>query len=254
MNWPLYDFLDLSRRSRGGERLFYVYAHRRRSDGEIFYIGKGTRHRAMESASRCAHWHNIVKKYGGFDVEVVGVFDSEQEAFDHERFAIFCLRAFGARLANKTSGGDGVSGLRHTEESKALMSSRQKGKRLSDETRRKMSESRRGKKVPAISIACKGRVVSAEGRKNMSMARRAMDPATKKRLAESLRAKHSVAIRCIELGVVFPSIRAAVKWLREGEHKKAQPSSICECCKNRQQTAYGFKWEYANNQPKERST
>ena len=44
----------------------------------------------------------------------------------------------------------------------------------------------------------------------------------------------------------FPSLIDAVAWLKVlcGE-KNAAPSHICECCRGRIKTAYGYEWSYA---------
>ena len=44
----------------------------------------------------------------------------------------------------------------------------------------------------------------------------------------------------------FPSLIDAVAWLKVlGGKKNASPSHICECCRGRLKTAYGYSWEYA---------
>ncbi len=45
---------------------FYVYAHHRADNGEVFYIGKGRNARYYQSGRRTAEWKHIVKSYGYF--------------------------------------------------------------------------------------------------------------------------------------------------------------------------------------------
>jgi hypothetical protein len=97
--------------------MFCTYAHYK-PDGGLFYIGKGKIRRSRQMDCRNSHWTNIVNKYGKPKVEVLANWETEQEALDHERFLIFCFRDMGFVLANKTSGGEGLSGYKHTEESK----------------------------------------------------------------------------------------------------------------------------------------
>ena len=47
----------------------------------------------------------------------------------------------------------------------------------------------------------------------------------------------------------FPSLIDAVAWLKVlGGEKNAAPSHICECCRGRLKTAYGFSWSYADEE------
>jgi len=62
---------------------FYVYAHISASDGQVFYIGKGTENRAW-SQDRQPSWHAHVKKIGDFVVEILESELSEIEALDRE--------------------------------------------------------------------------------------------------------------------------------------------------------------------------
>ena len=50
----------------GENRKYYVYAHKKKQDGEIFYIGKGVGRRAYKKTGRSTYWNNIVKKNNGF--------------------------------------------------------------------------------------------------------------------------------------------------------------------------------------------
>jgi tetratricopeptide (TPR) repeat protein len=65
-------------------RRYYVYAHTTK-DGQIFYIGKGTRDRAWKK-DRDDFWHRYVNRYLGGEYGVVILHDnlSEQEALELE--------------------------------------------------------------------------------------------------------------------------------------------------------------------------
>ena len=62
---------------------FYVYCHRRATDGKCFYIGKGTGPRFETTYSRNRYWHEVVKKHG-FTTEILINNVSEQKAFELE--------------------------------------------------------------------------------------------------------------------------------------------------------------------------
>lgn len=81
---------------------------------------------------------------------------TQEEAFKKEIEYIKLFKSFGANLVNGTLGGDGVrvtndvrmkfkqrKGFRHTKETREKMSIMRKGKKLSDETKRRMSESQK---------------------------------------------------------------------------------------------------------------
>jgi len=99
---------------------FLTYAHCK-PDGSIFYIGKGTRKRAFNFNDRTNFWKNIVKKHGSPTVEILASWPTEREALDHEIFLIDTFRQMGTSLANITDGGDGVSGLKHNDQTKTVL-------------------------------------------------------------------------------------------------------------------------------------
>lgn len=81
-----------------------------------------------------------------------------------------------------------------------------------------------------ISESNKGKQKSDEHRKNLSIAHN-----DKKK-----------SVKCITTGMVFESISETIKWLRLNGFEKASKSSIIDCCKGKQKTAYKMKWEYAD--------
>lgn len=130
---------------------FYVYEHWRPDKDVCFYVGKGKGRRAYihDARQRNKRYTRIVTKLArlGMCVEVRMVAEAldEDNAFRIERERIAFWRARGGELANVTDGGDGVSGLKHSPESIALMSARKRGKVHSAETRAKMSRAASGK-------------------------------------------------------------------------------------------------------------
>ena len=86
---------------------FYVYIHRRASDGKVFYVGKGHSKRAF-AKDRNRFWQNTFEKHG-LKVEVLEHFESELEAFKREIELIAKFKADGHPLANLTDGGEGAS-------------------------------------------------------------------------------------------------------------------------------------------------
>lgn len=136
---------------------FYAYTHARPNvEGvdAIFYVGKGKLDRDRDFTHRTFHHKNIVAKHGGRDKIVVTRFpcDSEAEAHRLEKLLIASYRAAGVRLANFTDGGDGLSGHRHSEESKAKISEGNKGKKLSAEHRKFLSEYWKARPCPIAGL------------------------------------------------------------------------------------------------------
>ena len=150
---------------------YCTYAHHQ-PDGALFYIGKGSVGRAHSSAGRNIIWKRTVEKHGGFSVEILGRWASEQEAFDHEIFLIETLRDMGIPLVNIAAGGMGSTGFRHSDKHKASLAKRMRecnpmsnpGVRAKQmaalklamnrpEVRQHQSAVRRGKKLPTAHIA-----------------------------------------------------------------------------------------------------
>jgi hypothetical protein len=104
---------------------YYVYEHWRLDKDECFYVGKGHGDRAYETYRTNDHWNNIVSKLerigSGYEVRLVVTGLTEKEAFRLERERIAFWRDI-VDLSNKTDGGEGPSGMKHTAEAKAKMS------------------------------------------------------------------------------------------------------------------------------------
>lgn len=131
--------------------VFYVYEHWRLDRDECFYVGKGKGNRAYILKDRNRHHKAIMAKLNreGFAMEVRIVESglSEEQAFDLEVERIAFWRGAGADLTNLTNGGEGVSGHILSDEAKKHLSDLNKGKpgywkgkKLSEETRAKLSE------------------------------------------------------------------------------------------------------------------
>lgn len=84
---------------------YYVYIHRRLSDGKPFYVGKGKNYRAWSKSGRGTHWTRVVNKHG-YEVEIVFEDLEEKEAFQCEVDVMLELRYFGYVLCNLNDGGN----------------------------------------------------------------------------------------------------------------------------------------------------
>lgn len=117
---------------------YYVYAHKRLDTDAIFYVGKGKGSRAYKHSSRNGHWTNIVNKVG-HEVIILTSNITEEEAFAQEIKLIKELREQGICLCNMTAGGEGSSGLLHTDEQKAKISAALVGKAKPESQKQKLS-------------------------------------------------------------------------------------------------------------------
>ncbi len=87
---------------------FCVYAHRRATDGQTFYIGLGRRARVRAKTSRNASWTETATQHG-YTCEVLETFDTAEQAAQREIELIREYREAGAPLVNRSEGGEGVA-------------------------------------------------------------------------------------------------------------------------------------------------
>lgn len=192
---------------------FYTYVHRRVDDGKVFYVGKGKGSRANSIRSRNPYWRSTANKHG-VRVELVARWGSELEAFEHEVFLIACFRDLNYPLCNLTDGGDGISGYRHSAETRA----KHFGKPLTDEVRAKIGDANRGRvrseDVRArISASLSGRTRPAEVGAKISAAKKGrttISQEVRERISAALIGKkHSGAARENHLAALRDPVRCA---------------------------------------------
>lgn len=178
----------------------------REPDGEVRYVGK-TRTRLRyrlqnhinvartgRERSHRENWIRSVLDRGQrpIRVPVATVFG---DGCRQEIEIITKYRADGVRLVSGTDGGEGVPGRKVSEETRRKISEASKGKKRSPEQRRRMSEGRSGKPGRRVGIderrriseKLMGHAVSEETRKKMSEARRgkSLTEEHKRKLSES---------------------------------------------------------------------
>lgn len=153
---------------------FYVYLHNRLITGAPFYIGKGKLGRAYSKRGRNLYWNKIVKKDDGFNVTLLANNIDEELAVLTEIEAIDLYKMRGINLCNVTNGGEGTSGLKHTQATKDKLSKILKGKvpwnkgiAASQQAKDKMSKTRKGR----IALN-KGKNHSEETKNKMSAVRK----------------------------------------------------------------------------------
>jgi hypothetical protein len=121
----------------------YTYAYLR-EDNTPYYIGKGTDNRGFRKRT------NGVQPPKNKDrIIILKKNLTEEEAFKHE---IYMIAVFGRKdlgtgiLRNKTNGGEGISGYRHTEKTKDKLSKMSLGRKLTKKHKENVRSSMKGKK------------------------------------------------------------------------------------------------------------
>lgn len=115
---------------------FYTYAYLR-EDRTPYYVGKGKGRRIYQTIGKPCN------KPPKNRIIFLKQNLSEEEAFKHEIYMIF---VYGRKdlgtgiLRNKTNGGEGISGFTHSEETRRKISEKNKGKKLTEEHKEKLRE------------------------------------------------------------------------------------------------------------------
>ena len=137
---------ELELMNENENREFYVYVHIRLDNNTVFYVGKGTGNRAYEM-HRNPHHDNICKECG-YKVVIIKNNLTESQAFRLEskmiKYYVITL-GYGIdivghndydhklpHLTNCTFGGEGTSGFKFSEESKRKKSESMKGKMVGE--------------------------------------------------------------------------------------------------------------------------
>ena len=182
---------------------------------------------------------------------------SDSEMNNDEKYYIKLYKTLYPNGYNLSEGGDGCVASDETRrkmsESKKGKPSPNKGVPMSEETKKKMSESQKRKHhseetKKKMSISRKGRTSPNKGK--------TMSEETKKKISESLKGKpkseeqkkkmrndkRSKKVRQLTLDGEF--VR---EWssLKECERNGFDHGAVGRCCNGKQKSAYGFKWQYA---------
>ncbi len=132
-----------------------LYAHRKETDGTIFYIGIGTEKRPYLKKSRNEYWHNTVNKYGYY-VDILAKDLTIDDALELEEFIIDEIgrKDLGkGNLVNLSNGGKGnlqVSDITKKKISEAAIgrTAWNKGVPMSIEQKNRLSKSKIGNTSP----------------------------------------------------------------------------------------------------------
>lgn len=204
---------------------YCVYSHTNKVNGKV-YIGLTS----MKPEARWkngigyhsgTHFRNAIDKYGwdNFDHKIIKDNLTKDEAGYWEKYYISLYNSMDRHYGyNMSSGGENGGGHPQTEETRKKISENgyhqgMKGKKHSEETKRKMSESRTGRRFSEES---------------------------KRKISEAHRKLRNKRIYCVELDCVFESLDEASEKI--GRSKAV----IVDCCKGRQKTCGGYHLRYAD--------
>lgn len=184
--------------------------------------------------SRNPYFSRAIRKYGweNFKHEILFEGLSEYQANVVEQMQINFYDSTNRRKGyNISIGGGAMTGRKHSEEAKAKMSEKAKGR----------------------AIWCEGKLLSELHRQHLSEGHRGIRQSdeTKRKRAESLKG-HRVNRESLEKAVVQMSLSG--EFIEEhksmtlaaasiGKTQSAVPH-ISECCKGKRQQCFGFKWKY----------
>jgi hypothetical protein len=200
---------------------YYTYAHYTLDTNELFYIGKGTGNRCNSENNRNIYWKRKVAKHG-FKVCVLALWDTEEDAYIHEKVLIDAFKSLGYKLCNIANGGKGgLSGVLNPKVSAA-----NKTREWSEDSRKKVSGTLRGRKM-------------SEEFKEKTSKRLKEVPKTfshRKNLAKALRKSK---IECVTTGVVYDTLFEAAL------DTESDRSHILKCCKGILKTHKKLVWRFA---------
>lgn len=235
---------------------YYVYVHRRESDGSIFYVGKGCGKREYDKKGRNQHWQRVFSKHG---MRSERIFNNLSH-FCALSIEMALISHIGLKNLTNSKSGD-LSGYEFSDEVRLKMSRAKKGwvpPPRTIQTREKLSRlnsieivSDRGEvfrngieaeqflRANGYPTASRGNISSViNGKLDRCYDR------TWARLSDGIpdyqpyvSVKRKAVIRSD--GVVFSSATHAAKSVNGSQ------GNISMCCRGERGLAYGFKWSYA---------
>lgn len=215
--------------------MFYTYIHYRRSDKKPFYVGKGQGDRYKNTSHRNKYWKAVAEKHGVY-CAILAKWNTEEEAYEHEKFLIDTFKLLGFKLANLSTGGEGgATGIPKSAEHREKIGSPQRGKKKSPEQIELMRQR---------AIAQFANPSARElARKNQLGKKQSAETSEKKRIAALGRKQPHLQkeVFCITTGQIFESAREAARQL--GLHH----TLISMCCRGKASKTGEMEFRYTHD-------
>lgn len=226
----------------------FVYIHRRKDIQDpflnVFYVGIGkSEKRAYCKYGRNNHWQNIVNKYG-YHIEITHRDICWEEACVIEKYLILFYGKL--ILTNKTDGGEGTFGYRHTIETKNMFSEQRKG----------IKNHRFGTRLPEYMKEIFSKKMTERNKHNNPTKNKPRPEHIKKLLSESKKGNKNpnfgksgilsifskkvcqIDLKTKEIIKIYNSCTDASR------ENNIYLNSIYKCCAGVNKTAGGYKWAY----------
>ena len=227
---------------------YCIYFHFTLDTSNLFYVGYGVKKRPIDNNSRSKNWYKIVDNHGGYFIEIFeNRFDiSLEEALDWE---VYFIKKYGrigidpyGILINKSVGGKyGAEGSTHVQSPllKEKLKKIHTGKIVSQDTRNKISESKKGLKF------------TEEHKKKISSGKKGnpcYNDLRNKKISQSQKGKPKNTNKPIyQLDLHNNIIK---EWRSISEAKliinNNKGDGIGNCCRGKQTSACGYKWKFKN--------
>ena len=181
-----------------------------------------------------SHFYKAIQKYGWDNFEHIiwadNLFEYEAKSIEVALIDTYktnvCRWHDEAQGYNMTDGGEGTKGCVLSEETRKKMSQSRMGRQVSEETRKKISEKHKGK------------IVSEETRKKLREIN----------LGKSAGANNYSARAVYQIDKDTNEIIARFETMQEASLQTgASYTHICNCCRGTRNVSGGFKWAYADN-------
>jgi hypothetical protein len=179
---------------------FLIYGLIDPRNGELRYIGKSSSGRRRIRShlwptefalkTRLVAWiKNLLREGLVYDSVIIQTFITGECLGEAERYWIAHFRAAGSRLVNLTDGGEGFPGLKITDETRKKMSESAKKRKASPETCAKISAGNKGRvkspeEIARLTQSLRGRKFSPEAKRRMKGG--VLAESTKRQIAAAL--------------------------------------------------------------------
>lgn len=244
------------------EKKWCVYKHTNKINGKVYIgqTGQEVNKRWKNGAGyvESAYFYSAIQKNGwdNFEHEILKNNLTKEEANELEIYYIKFYNSNNTNFGyNLTAGGD-VNIL--SEESRKKLSNSLKGRKLSEESRQKISESLSEENHPnwgkhlteetrrKISENMKGEKNYFYGKSHTEEFKEKVSKKLKGHVVlDEVRAKTGKPVKCIETSEIYFGIREA------GRKLNMSPNGIGACCRGQQKTAKGYHWEYVDTNSEE---